>query len=171
MARSKKGRTASNSRNASAIKGKLVEMIVTGMHDAPDVTVEQNVRVPALRNPKRKREIDVLVSGSFAGYPLRLAIECKNYQSIIDIPKIDAYIGKLQDIGIPTQHGIYVTARGFTTGALDRAKEVGITPLVLTGLTADRLSAEIQEAIQSVIYLLPEITQLSITNNIEETNN
>jgi hypothetical protein len=87
------------------------------------------------------------------------------------VPYIDAYIGKLQDIGIPTQHGIYVSTIGFTNGALERAKEVGLTPLVLTGLTPDHLSAKIDEAIQSVIYLLPEITSFIIHCNVQSTDN
>jgi hypothetical protein len=87
------------------------------------------------------------------------------------VSHIDAYIGKLQDIGIPTQHGIYVSANGFTEGALKRAKEVGIMPLMLTGLTPDRLAEKIDEAIQSVVYLLPEITNLSVSCNVERTDN
>jgi hypothetical protein len=171
MASRKKRPTDSTSRQTAAIKGKLVEMIVAGMHEAPNVKVEKNVRLPVLRSVKRKREIDVLVSGLFAGYPVRLAVECKNYQKVIDIQKIDAYIGKLQDVGIPTQHGIYVSAKGFTTGALERAAEVGIKTLMLTGLTADRLSAEIKEAIQSVIYLLPDITSIQVSNYVGEIDN
>lgn len=165
----KKHKTKAKSQ--TSIKGKLVEMIVASMHDDPNAKVERNVRLPALRNPNRKREIDVLVSGWFSGYPIRIAIECKNYKSIIDVAYIDAYVGKLQDIGIPTQHGIYVSAVGFTDGALERAMEVGIAPLVLTGLTPDRLSAKIDEAIQSVIYLLPEITNLSVTCKVPRTEN
>lgn len=161
-------KTPSKSNSPSTIKGRLVEMIVASLHNSPNVQVEQNIRLPALRDPQREREIDVLLSSSVAGYPVRIAIECKNYKSIIDVPKIDAYIGKLQDIGIPTQHGVYVSVKGYTKGALTRSKEVGIKPLTLTGLTKDRLAEEFTEAIQSVIYLLPEITNLKITNNLQE---
>lgn len=158
-------------KNQTSIKGKLVEMIVASMHANPQVTVESNVRLPALRNPTRKREIDILISGFFSGYPIKIAIECKNHNEILDIPYMDAYIGKLQDIGIPTQSGIYVSVAGFTEGALERAKEVGITPLILTGLTPDHLAAKINEAIQSVVYLLAEITSLEIRCNVAMTEN
>jgi hypothetical protein len=71
---------------------------------------------------------------------------------------------------IATQQGIFVSIHGFTTGALERAKEVGIVPLLLTGLTQDRLAVEIGKAIQSAIYLLLDITKLEITNHIDKVN-
>jgi hypothetical protein len=96
---SKKTKGKSKGTSKSSTKGKLVEMIVAAMHDSPDVSVERNVRLPAIRSASRKREIDILISGSIAGYPMRIAIECKNYESVVDIPYIDAFIGKLQDVG------------------------------------------------------------------------
>lgn len=43
---------------------------------------------------------------------------------------------------------------------------MGITLLILTGLTPDRLAAEIFTATQSVIYLLPELLSFGIMSNI-----
>lgn len=155
----------------SSIKGKILEMVVAELHENPNIKVERNVRLPTVRNPARKREIDVLVSGSFAGYPTRIAIECKNRANILDVEFIDAFIGKLNDVGIPTQQGIFVSPIGFTKGAIERADEVGITTLIFQGLTSDRLSEKIDKAIQSVIYLIAEITSLSVACNIKETEN
>jgi hypothetical protein len=167
MARKKSNKTNSK-KSQSAIKGRLLEMIVASLHEGSGVKIEQNVRLPSLLNPKRKREIDILLSGTISGYPIRIAIECKNYKSIIDAPKIDAFVGKLQQIGIPSQHGVFVSAHGFTSGAIDRAKEAGIKPLLLAGLTADRLAAELFSAVQSVVYLLLEITAITVKNNLKE---
>jgi hypothetical protein len=164
----KKSKKTKNRKSESAIKGRIVEMIVASLHEDSGLIIEQNVRLPSLLNPKRKREIDVLLSGTISGYPIRIAIECKNYKSIIDAPKIDAFVGKLQQIGIPSQHGVFVSAQGFTSGAIDRAKEAGITPLVLTGLTSNRLAAELFSAVQSVVYLLPEITTIQVKSNLKE---
>lgn len=158
----KKTKRNNRGTSKSSAKGKLVEMIVATMHDSPDVRVERNVRLPAVRSPRRKREIDILISGSMAGYPIRIAIECKNYEAVVDIPYIDAFIGKLQDVGLATQQGIFVSVHGFTSGALERAREAGIVPLLLTGLTKDRLAVEIGKAVQSAIYLLLDITKLEI---------
>jgi hypothetical protein len=79
----------------------------------------------------------VLVTGNMAGYPIRVAIECKNEQLPIGVPKLDAFVGKFKDIGIPVQQGIYVSVSGYTSGMIERATAAGIRPLVLTGLTAD----------------------------------
>jgi hypothetical protein len=167
MSREKK----SKRKNVSSVKGKVLEMIVAGMHESPDVKIERNIKIPTIRNKKRKREIDILMVGKINGYPIRMAIECKNYDSIINVPFIDGFIGKLQDIGIPTQQGIFITSKGFSEGAKSRAEEVGITPLVLTGLTSDGLSEKIIDATQSIIYLLAEITNISITCDLSGTHN
>src|SRR6266487_2000361 len=145
----KKSKKTTDKKSESAIKGRLVEMIVASMHEEAGIKIEQNVRLPSIRNPKRKREIDVLLSGTISGYPIRIAIECKNYKSVIGAPKIDAFVGKLEQIGIPSQHGVFVAAGGFTADAIDRAKEAGIKTLILTGLTKDRLAVEIFSAVQA----------------------
>jgi hypothetical protein len=101
-----RGKYETKPKPEASIKGQLVEMIVMAMYDTPGLNVQRNVRLPTIRDPKRKREIDVLINGSLAGHPIQIAVECKNYKSIIDVSKIDAYIGKLQDVGIPSQLGI-----------------------------------------------------------------
>ncbi len=80
------------------------------MHDHPGVTVERNRRLPPASGLGGKREIDVLITAIVAGYPVQMAVECKN--------EADAFIGKLQHVGIPPQQGIYISANGYTTGAI-----------------------------------------------------
>jgi hypothetical protein len=140
--------------SASRVKGRLVEALVSAMHALPGATVRQNVRLPAIGGV-RKREIDVLIDGTVASYPIRIAIECKNERTVTGSPQIDAFIGKLQDIGIPTQHGIFVSVKGFTKGALARARQVGVRTLILTGLTEDRLAETVYGAFGSVVFLWP----------------
>lgn len=147
----------------SAVKGKLVELIIASMHESENVKVERNVYLPALESStQRTREIDVLLTTPVAGSPSSIVFECKNYKDVIDVPKIDEFFGKLHDIGISTEQGIFVSVKGFTAGALERAKKVGITPLILTGLTEDRLAAAVQKAFQSVIYLLADVTNMAV---------
>jgi Restriction endonuclease len=62
----------------------------------------------------RKREIDVLLTRSIAGIPVSIAIECKNEAKKIGSPKIDAFVGKPQHVGIPPQFGIYVSTSDYT---------------------------------------------------------
>jgi hypothetical protein len=149
-------------------KGRLAEKIVASMHRMPGVKVERNVRLPTLGKSKRKSEIDILLTGNLAGYPIQIAIECKNEKKPIGTPKINSFIGKLNDVGIPTQHGIYVSASGYTTGAVERAEEAGIKPLILEGLTKEGISASVAESFQSVVYLLLEVTEFSVNSKYAE---
>jgi hypothetical protein len=150
---------------SSTEKGRVVEKIIASMHEAPGVKVERNAFLPVLHG-RRRREIDVLITSEIAGYPVRIAFECKNEAGAIGAPAIDGFIGKLEDIGIPSQQGIFVSASGFTKGAIDRAQKAGVRPLVLKGLTNEDILNSVGEAFQSVIYLLPVVTGVSITNNV-----
>jgi hypothetical protein len=79
-------------------KGRLVEEIIAQLHELPDLEIARNVQLPSLRS-ERSREIDLLLSGTVAGYPVRLAFECKNYAIRVGVQRIDEFIGKLLDVG------------------------------------------------------------------------
>src|SRR5437660_12493863 len=137
---------ASTIKLSSTDKGKIVERIVALMHKYPDtsVKVEQNVRLPlVLRKTGRAREIDVLLTRDIAGHSVQIAIECKNAQRPIDTPAIDAFTTKLQRVGVP--NGIFVSASGYTTEAIESAAEDGIKPFALNDLTEKVLYASIVE--------------------------
>src|SRR5947209_2350303 len=107
-------------------KGKIVERIAALMHDQPGITVELNRRLLPLNGKGVKREIDVLLTGTIANYRVQMAIECKNENAPIGSPMIDAFVGKLQYVGIPPQQGIYISASGYTIGAIERATAAGM---------------------------------------------
>lgn len=149
-------------------KGNIIEEIVVALHESDEFDVKRSERLPSHRDPTRLREIDVLVTANVAGYPVRLAFECKNYGRPVNVQTVDGFYGKLIDVGIPPQHGILVSSpQGFTPRAIELARDHQIRTLVLDGITSDRLSAEVYEAIQSSVYLLLQITQLSITSHQE----
>jgi len=108
----------------------------------------------------------VLITSSVVGPPVRIAIECKNEAEKIGSPKIDAFVGKLKDVGIPSSLGIYVSVNGYTGSAIERARKAGIRTLVLTGLTKDRLAAAVTRAFQSMVYLFADIAQLQVENEV-----
>src|SRR5437588_519942 len=110
-------------------KGRILERIAALMHDQPNITVKLNQRLPPLSSKGIKREIDILLVCDIAGYPVRMAIECKNEDKPIGSPKIDAFVGKLQYVGIPPQYGIFISANGYTIGAIERAKAAGMRVL------------------------------------------
>jgi hypothetical protein len=151
---------------STTTKGKIVERITAMMHEVPDVLVERNVSLPSIDRSGRTREFDVLLTSQIAGYGVRFAFECKNYAKPIGVKKIDEFIGELNDVGIPTQYAIYVSVSGYTGGAVQRARSVGMKTLTLTGLTANRLKAQVTEASQNVVYLVPRMVQFSLVNNV-----
>ena len=82
--------------------GNALEDIVSALHNLPGVTVATRVALPVIGSQSgRTREIDVLVSSEVAGYPVRIAFECKNEQEAVGTQRIDEAIGKLADVGIP----------------------------------------------------------------------
>lgn len=163
--KSKKDRTRND-------KGILLEQVVAKLHNYEGVKVETNVRLRPISRDKRRRprEIDVLLTAKIADYPIRIAIQCKNYGHKVTLTDIAEFKDLLEDVGIPYQHGIIVSVRGYQSGALRRGKELGIRTLELEGLTHDRLDAEILDAFQFFVYLLPEVTILQINNNISPKN-
>ncbi|MCP4548620.1 MAG: restriction endonuclease [bacterium] len=149
-------------------KGNILEDIVRLLHDLPDVKVETRVRLPSIRaGSTRKREIDVLLTSSVAGYPVRIAIECKNYRNKIKSEKIDGFVGKLADVGIPAVNGIYVTTTGYRSDALKLAKESGIRALVLEGLDRERIRLEVNAAMRSVVFYLAIWISLSRFDDLD----
>lgn len=146
-------------------KGDVLEKIIAEMHDVPSVVIERNQYLPSIDRSGRTREIDVLITSQVAGFPVRIAIECKNEKKVTNIERIDAFIGKLQDVGIPVQHGVFVSTSRYAKGAVEHAKRVGIRTFLLKDIS-DRLAEIVKEAIQSVIYLLLTITNIGIVNDI-----
>lgn len=156
-------------KGSTRAKGDVVEEIAASMHRMPGVTVERNVFLPAKDGSNREREIDVLLSSQVSGYPVRVAIECKNQKKPIEVEDISAFIGKLMDVGIPPQHGIYISASQYRSGAVPHAKSTGIRAFLLKDLTIDSLSESIRQAFQSLIYLLLTIAKIQVENNVAET--
>ena len=160
----------SNRRSAASnkVKAELVEEIAALLHQRPGVQVERRVWLPAIGSSSQSREIDVLLTSTVSGHPIRMAIECKNYKERIGVEKIDEFKGKLEDVGIPPQLGIFIAVRGFTRDARRRAERVGIRLMTLSGLTADRLATEVHKAHQSVVFLLAEVSRISILSEASQ---
>jgi hypothetical protein len=145
-------------------KGDILEKIVAELHSLPGVRLTRNARIKPLGGKGRGRDIDVLLEATVAGYEIQIAIECKNERKKIGAPKIDEFAGRLGEVGIPTRHGIFVSASGFTIDALRSAAAHRIRPLVLTGLADGGLRDEVSKALCSTIYLLADVVDFTIEN-------
>jgi hypothetical protein len=84
-------------------KGRIVEKIVASMLERPDVQIQRNRKLLVPQSQRRRRrEIDVLVTRPYMDTGPPFPIECKNESKPIGTPKIDAFVGKLADLGITT---------------------------------------------------------------------
>jgi hypothetical protein len=101
------------------------------------------------------------------GYKVQIAISCKNEAKALDTHAVDNFAGILEDVGIPVQHGILVSAKGYTSDAQDAATARGMRTLVFEGLSADRLGQEINAALKAVVYLLVSQFNLSMLPYVE----
>jgi Restriction endonuclease len=142
-------------------KGHILEDVAEMLYSTPGVKIQKRVKLRPPGENRPEREIDVLITASVVGYLVQFAVECKNEKEPVGADKIDAFRGKLQLLHIPVQHGIYVSPTGFTEGALDAARDVGIRTFVLKGLTRDRLQAELLEAVQSIVFYLAYVKELA----------
>jgi hypothetical protein len=147
-------------------KGDILEDITAWLHDEPGITVQKRVRLPTRHRDGRRREVDVLLSRDLAGYPVQIAIECKNQRKPVGSPIVDGFIGKLQDVGIPVSHGILVSANGYTKPALKRGSQDNLRMLEFAGLSKDGLKALVSDCFQSLVYAFASVQNVIIETPI-----
>ena len=141
------------------------------MHELDSqITVRRDVRLPAKHNDKRSRQIDVLLLGHFAGYPTVHAIECKNYTRPVNVGDVGRFRDRLEDVGLAPQQGILVSASGISSGARDRAQELGMRVYKLAGLTPDQLSEAVHEASQLMIFMVPAHAGLTVQGEVAQAS-
>lgn len=165
MKKDKRSRSTDKPKEAeSEIKKRLVESIAAELHALPGVKVERNKWLPSLIHPEDEREIDVLLTVNPVGYEMRIAIECKNLARRIEAKDIGEFADKLRQVGLQTQGSIYVSASEYRRGAKTRAAELGIILLRTTGLAPNRLALIVEEAFQSIVFLMAVVTEWTIRN-------
>lgn len=80
----------------------------------PDADVIHDAKIMG-RNSGRRRQIDVLVRQQVGQYEIQIAIECKDTKSKVGAPDVEAFVGKLDDVGV--QKGVMVCPHGFSAPA------------------------------------------------------
>src|SRR5260370_30121264 len=142
------------------------------MYASPFHKVTANAELPPInRNPKLTREIDVLIESKVVTRPPKKVIECKNLNEKVGVEKIDAFVGKLSDVGVAYEHGIYISPTGYTKDAIDRAQPLNLQLLTLTGLTEDGLASITAQASQLKVFYIAQVQELKVTNNVERVEN
>jgi len=85
-------------------------------------TIKHNVY---LDGPDGKRQFDVILKHTVAGFDFTTAIECKDFKSKVSIKEIDNFESKLKDVNV--QKGILVSRKGFSSKAISKAKSTNIS--------------------------------------------
>lgn len=141
-------------------KGSLLEDIVTKIHAMTGLRATPRVKLPSRFDPSREREIDVLLEAHIGPYPYQIPIECKNWGEPVGIGDIDAYEGKLSDLGLNLRGAIYVSAGGYESGAASKAQSLGIVLLEIEGLSQDRLAQELFVAVTGTLFVFPSVSEV-----------
>jgi Restriction endonuclease len=68
------------------------------------------------------RQIDVLVRGTFAGFPMvhTMVVDCKLFNRRLAVTHVEAFAGLVTDVG--AQFGLLITCKGFSRAAKRRAE-------------------------------------------------
>ncbi len=66
------------------------------------------------------RQIDILVETQISDFYIPLVVECKNWETKLDVADIGSFIDKLKDVGI--SKGLMVSKCGYTKAAYQRVK-------------------------------------------------
>ncbi|MBW4621942.1 MAG: restriction endonuclease [Cyanosarcina radialis HA8281-LM2] len=86
----------------------------------PDAILKKNTKLRG-RLSDALREIDLLIEVEILGHSLQIAIECKDWNSKLDVADIDSFVGKLKDVGI--SKGVIISRLGYTEAAYRRARK------------------------------------------------
>lgn len=104
----------------------LIALIHRQLAPAGATVAESAIREDAVTH--HGREIDITIEHELVGYPITLAIECRDHERPQDVTWIEGLIGKyLHQVA----HVIAVSSSGFTDQALEKAKAVGITTMAI----------------------------------------
>lgn len=88
----------------------------------PNAQIEQNIFIVG-HISKTKRQIDLLVEETVAGYKIKIVIECKDWNKPLDVADIEQFVQKLNDIRI--FKGVIIAKSGYTKAAKEYIKNTG----------------------------------------------
>lgn len=114
----------------------FVGTIQQSIFNAEESTNIRNIKVEVNKKIQDRsgitRQFDVYWEFKVGGHDYKTVIECKDYASSVTIEKIDAFLGKTEDI--PGLRLIYATKTGYQSGAQIKAKKHNIDLLIVREL-------------------------------------
>lgn len=122
-----------------------------------NINVAHDVKL--LGRSGQPHQIDVYWEFKLAGIVHRVAVECKEYTNTISVGKIRDFYGALEDIG--NIHGIFVTTKGYQSGAITFAKHKDISLKIVQAPTDEDI--DLYEGVKTIFI---NCHALCITNVI-----
>jgi len=101
------------------------------------VRVEHDVNI--LGKSGQLHQIDVYWEFNHAGITHRVAVECKDYKNSVSVGKVRDFYGAIEDAG--NIHGIFVTTKGYQSGAITYAEHKNISLKVVHEPTQEDIDA------------------------------
>lgn len=114
-----------------ARKGRDLELLIAAIEKMLGLDGKIKVKSPAMVKCKqgRIREHDVGLFVSNSHYDTFIAIECRDRKAKVDVTHVEAFAKKCENTC--ANHGVMVSRRGFTEGAIAEAKASNIRCLLL----------------------------------------
>jgi Restriction endonuclease len=101
------------------------------------IKVEHDVSIKG--KSKQQHQIDVYWEFKLAGITHRVAVECKEYTNTVSVGKVRDFYGALEDIG--NIQGVFVTTKGYQSGAITYAKHKDISLKVVKKPTKEDIDS------------------------------
>lgn len=100
------------------------------------------------RSSGADREVDILISGQFAGTDVKIAIECRDRAKTDTVEWIDGLVGKYQDL--PISKIVAISNSGFSKAAVEKAESHDIE--LITVEEAENIDWAMSLALEGTVY-------------------
>ncbi|GIO88552.1 hypothetical protein J25TS5_54840 [Paenibacillus faecis] len=143
----------------------LAKKIYDTLHksEGTDIDIQHNVKIEGISGCEH--QIDVYFEIKIAGEVYRAAIECKNYSKEISIGKIRDFHSVLRDIG--DIKGIFLTKKGYQSGAIKYAERHGITLKELREPKDEDWKGRIRSIVIDTTFYYVDLKQTNVILNKE----
>lgn len=101
----------------------IIRLIEESLKDSSQTKVYSNHKIKNASD--RYREFDVFIESKVSGHDIKIAIECKDYNTAVSVEKIEAFETKCNRIKSINKK-VFVSSNGFQVDAINAAKELGI---------------------------------------------
>jgi hypothetical protein len=147
-------------------KGTRFELLVQAIYEEimssneyDTVKVEHDIKL--LGRSGQLHQIDIYWEFNLAGVLHRVAVECKDYKAAVSLGRIRDFYGVLDDIG--NLNGIFITSKGYQSGAKKFAEHHGISLKVVKEPTAQDI--EEYQPLKTVVFNIG----IKVIRNVERT--